>query len=222
MTFIASYGTISVMTMSISDFAAARKVTVQHARRLAREGKVPARRDGKRWEVVNADVPARTRRSLGAQVREDLGVFIRTRTMDHVTGMRKQRLANAVRQLRAAQNPASLLREYFAGHPVPSDIAGAALVKAAINGLDRAVDSSLAMRPTYVLRSPDEFAKRLVEHRLLLDLTSAEVAGSVSVPESTVRRVERGNYPQLGQVLAWKLARATDMPVSQMNISQEA
>lgn len=206
------------MEYTIPEFAEFRGISLQRARQLAREGKVPARRDGRAWIITGLEAPRRTRRRLGGQTRADLLVYLGTRTLDHVTGMRKRRLANAVRQIRRADDPSSLIREYFDGAEEPRGPGGAAVVRAALRGLDEAANAALRMQHRLVIQGAEELGKRILEARILTGLSAAQLALRAGVSLETVQLVERASSEDLTQAIARKLADAMDLQVVKMSL----
>lgn len=206
------------MEFSIAEFAAHRGVSLQRARELARQGKVPARREGHRWIITRLDTVRRTRRRLGEQTKADLIVYLRTRTLDHVKGMRKRRLADVADRIRQASNPAALVREYFDGAPPPQGPIGAAVVRAALRGLDEAANIALRAQHKFVIDNAAELGKRIMDSRLIRHMTAAQLAAQVRIPERTLRMIERAAFDGLDQILARKLAFAVRLPIAKMSI----
>ncbi|MHA3683121.1 helix-turn-helix domain-containing protein [Leucobacter sp. HY1908] len=209
------------MSTTIADFARGRGVTVQHARRLARTGKVPAHKGvGGAWVVESASAPKKTRRPLGANTQADLAQFFLTRSLSHATGMRKQRLASVVRQLHQSSNPAALIRDYFDGQALPTAPAGAAVVLAARMHLDEEVRLTISRRPVIHIRSARDFGQRIVDFRILRGVSSEELAVRMGLSAYEVRQIERGTYEAMSPPIAWRIARALDIPVTKMNVSR--
>ncbi len=206
------------MTYTIVEFAAFRGISVQRARELARQGKVPARREGRRWVITRLDTERRTRRRLGEQTRADLLVYLRTRNLDHVKGMRKRRLADVAHRIRHSEHPAALVREYFDGSPPPQGPSGAAIVRAALRGMDESADFALRAQHKIVIDSAEMLGKRVMDFRMMEHISAVQLAETVRISEGTLRAIERAAFDGLDQILSRKLASAVGLPVAKMMI----
>jgi len=60
-----------------------------------------------------------------------------------------------------------------------------------------------------------ELKNHLKQHRARLDLTQDDLAGLVGVRRQTILMIEKGRYAP-SALLAFKLARALDMPVDEL------
>lgn len=195
---------------------------MQRARQLARTGRVPAHREGRAWaidETAIAPTTGRTRRPLAPQTREALIRFFDTRNLDHVTGMPKQRLTKVIRNLKRAENPSVLLRDYFAGAAVPEGHGGAAIVRAALKGNDRDANLAVRMGRHHTITSLEQLATRARDARMLAGLSLDEAAERAALPPEQIRGLERGDPASYRPLSVHRLARVIDMNISVLRIS---
>ncbi|MGO1543275.1 MAG: hypothetical protein ACTHXA_02935 [Gulosibacter sp.] len=196
------------MAITIAEYAEKEGISVQRARELARNGRIPARKFGGSWVVESGSArQSRSQRPLSPTSQADLIAYFNTRSLLHVNGTRRARLAERVRKLQDAENPAALIRQYFAGSQASDGIGGAAIIRAALRGFDVQVREVLQVRHRLFIRSSADLARVMLDSRALLGEESYRAATEQWLTKTQIRQLERGNrsavaMPQLQQVLS--------------------
>ncbi|MBP1326112.1 DNA-binding XRE family transcriptional regulator [Leucobacter exalbidus] len=133
-----------------------------------------------------------------------------TGTLDHVTGTRKKRAGERIRQFWASDDPAKLLRDWWGGTPSEGR-GGAALVRAAQKGYDWQVRDVHRSRNTWILDSPDLIKRRVGDYRAIRGLTIDEVADAAHVDPQVVSMLERQGVTPTTNRDAARVIRALDI-----------
>lgn len=188
--------------MDLKTYAAHEGISVQRASQLARSGKIVARKTAGRW-VIEQPTPRRTRpgRSYSQNTRDDVVAYLHRRTLEVAPpGYRRGRLAARIRELRAADNPAQYLRDMFAEAPVPEGPGGAAIVRAAMRGLDDQVQEVVLAQHDHFLTTPAKVAAAIRDERMLQRLSRATVAAAAGIPLESYTRLEARGASRLGNI----------------------
>ncbi|MHA3722428.1 helix-turn-helix domain-containing protein [Leucobacter sp. HY1910] len=86
--------------------------------------------------------------------------------------------------------------------------------------LDEEVRLTISRRPVIHIRSARDFGQRIVDFRILRGVSSEELAVRMGLSAYEVRQIERGTYEAMSPPIAWRIARALDIPVTKMNVSR--
>lgn len=195
--------------LDAKSYAEVAGITPERVRQLARAGRLKADIFEGRWQIEyegHARV-APTRRPLSAQSRADLLRFFATMKLDHVKGVRKQRVAERYRTLMAAPSRAALLLEWWGGDEPEGTFAERNFIRAAQLGDEDALKAMLEFPRGWPLYSAEEFASRFRDRMALLGIDVKSVAETAELPEATVRDLARrgeghGLTPKLGALRA--------------------
>ncbi|MFD5600854.1 hypothetical protein ACFWHR_12460 [Leucobacter sp. NPDC058333] len=202
------------MELQIADYARGEGISVQRARELARRGKINAKRVGRAWVVVDGRREVPGRRALSLQSQADLIEYLNTRSFKHVVERRRARLVERIQALQRSSDPASLLREYFAGSPQPTGFGGASIVRAATSGKDELVrDVFRKLMHRENLPTPEAVGRKIQDARLLHGLTVEEAASRSQMDTKAYRRLERRGEARLGNVTAIRALTAVGSPL---------
>lgn len=195
--------------MDIKTFATREGMSVQRAAKLAREGRIPAVKEGRSWVLADdATLKRHTRRPLSEQSATDFITFLNTGTLDHVTGDRKRRTAQRVNQYWNAENPAELLREWFRGISLTETRGGAAIIDAARKGLDALVSEVRNNKGSWILSGREQIRRRVSDYMAIQNLRAPEIAEGTGVPISTVETLARRGHSPTGNLDANRVVRA--------------
>lgn len=210
--------------MDLKTFAAREGMSVQRAARMAREGRIPAVKQGRRWLVEpDATLTRFTRRPLSERSAHDFITFLNTGTLDHVTGDRKRRTAQRVRQYWQADNPAGLLREWFRGITLDETRGGAAIVTAAHKGLDDLVLEVRHNKGSWVLQGKELVRRRISDYMAIHNLRVEQVADQAGVPISTVQALVNQGFSPTGNLDANRVVRTLGIHAVRVNaVSEDA
>lgn len=208
--------------MDVKTFAELRGISPQRVRQLAAAGRIDARRDGRAW-VIEHDTPHAPpeRRPLSKSSQTDLLAYLGDRNLDVApAGYRRQRLAQRVRELRRATNPAEVLRQYFANAEPERGPAGRAIVRAAKRGLDSDVQEALALNSKVALTTPKAISTAARDARMIQGLSRQEVASQAGVEMKTYNGIEnRGTAPR-GNLDGWPVFKALGVPVVKLIVQR--
>lgn len=198
--------------MDIREFAQREGISVQRAAKLARDGRIQAVKRGRSWNVApDATLVRRGRRPLSPRSQEDFIQFLDSGTLDHVTGDRKRRTASRVQQYWSSDNPAQLLREWFAGTRLEGR-GGRALIRAAQVGHDDQVAEVRAAKGAWILKDKDSIRGRISDYAAIRGLNSEEVAQRSGVNIDTVNALLRRGYSVSGNLDAHRVVRTLEIP----------
>lgn len=182
--------------MKMKELAQREGISVQRAARLARDGRVHATKVDGKWVVDSSSpVSKRSRRPLSPQSRADFLHFLDKATLDGITGSRKKRAGERVRTFIAAEDPATLLREWWAGGPAPEGRGFAVLVRLALDGRDSVLihDRQKGLGG-WILDNPHDIAGRVSDWRAIRGTSVQELSELTGVSESHIRTIERTGY----------------------------
>lgn len=178
------------MAVSVCDYATLQGISPQRVRELARDGKICATKVGRVWVIEEpTDRSTPKRRPLSEKNQQALLTYLSSYSLRHVQGTERKRLAQRLRELQNAENPAELLREYFANTRLEGR-GPAAIVRAALDGKDRQVQDSLAIAPRRALTDCKAVADALITMRALTGFTPEEIAEKSGVALHTYRKLE--------------------------------
>lgn len=200
--------------MKLREYAERAGISVQRAGVLARQGRIPAHREGREW-VVDDDAPLsvrRSRRPLSSRSQQQLIEFFDTQNLDHVVGTDRVRTAERIRLLRQVEYPGALLRDYFAGSPEPRGFGGASMVRAALHNKDEFVAEVVRYLPRENLPDMAAVARCIRDHRLIRGLNLEEAASLSEMSPHELRAIEDGETPRRGTLTVLKVLRALDAP----------
>jgi excisionase family DNA binding protein len=178
--------------MDVKQAAERLGVTPRRVVALIANGRIEATKVGRRWEVTK--VPgARSRRPLSVRSRQSLAHALHERTLSGLEGQERARTAARVSRLRASQDPAALLADWWGGEVESRPVNfGTNLVEHAIAG-DRAyVREALHRRRREYLRRPEDLADVVSAERRIQGFSIDDLARTAGVAVSDVRRLERG------------------------------
>lgn len=208
--------------MKISEFAQSEGITVQRATRLAREGRIPARKVSGVWEVdESASIVRRSRRRLSEQSRSDVLRWMNFKTFDGITGVRKARAAARIREFINSPDPVSLLRDWWAGS-APEGRGGAAVVRAAQRGYDQQVRDAQKHMGMWVLDSPDSIRGRISDWRAIRGVSAGELAERADVPTSVINTIERTGYSPRGNRDVARIVKTLRIPAVHVRAERSA
>jgi len=204
--------------MDAKAYAAIAGITPERVRQLARAKRIKADLIDGRWEIEYEGRPHRppSRRPLSQQSRSDLLRFFVTMKLDHVKGVRKQRLAARYRELLAADSKSQLLLDWWGGEDPEGSFAERNFILAAQRGDEEALAAMLTFPRRWLLSDPEAFTARLSDRLTLLGLSYEELADLASVPVSTARTLARkgegyGFIPKL------RVLRAVDLQPTEVH-----
>ena len=208
--------------MDIRTFAEREGISVQRARELARLGRIPAVRAGRSWVIPESFERSKaSRRPLSAHSQSDLITYLNTRTFDHVFGTRRARLAERVRTLIVATNPAAVLREFFAGTELPEGPGGAAIVRAAMRGLDDTATEALRHVPRWVVSSQTQLAGLVRDARAVGKMDLAEASRLFGISRTQFAQLERRGLVAEDARAEQKALHRLGIQVTKFAVSQE-
>ncbi len=194
------------MGQSVKDFAAENGISVQRVRELARKGAINASFVDGAWSI--AEPPGqrtpRRRRPLSRASQDALIRFLDTNSLRHVQGHAKDRLAAKLQALQQSENPAALLREYFADRTDLDGVGGIAMVRSALKGNDSQVRDGLCVTPKRVLNGIDSVSDALRTLRSISGLSAESISTGAGISISSYRRLESGTSTPNANLIAAK------------------
>lgn len=203
--------------MDVQSYATAHGISPQRVRQLAAEGKLRAHREGRSWVIEDDARTILARRPLSPQSQADLLAYLKVRTLDAApSGYRRQRLAARVRELKNAENPAELIRQYFSNIEPPQGPAGAAIVRAAKRGLDQQVNVPIRANAHVVMITAESIARRIRDARMIQGTSVQSLSKAAGVPDSIVRELERLGRAPRGNLEAIRVIKALDIRASKL------
>lgn len=176
--------------MNVSETARALGVTPRRVRARIEAGSIDAHKVGGRW-VVGEPVVVTRRRPLSVSSRDALSRALTQRTLGALTGQQRARTAARIRALRASEDPAQLLIDWWGGR-VPHGIGFAqSLVANALAG-EREYVKSVFHRPrTEYLRRGTDLADVIRTERAIRGLTRRQLADAAHVAPDALASLER-------------------------------
>lgn len=208
--------------MDLKTYAAREGITVQRASQLARAGRITAHKTAGRWVVEQPTARrARPGRAYSQNTRDDVVAYLHRRTLEVAPpGYRRARLAARIRELRTADNPAQYLRDMFAGAPAPEGPGGAAIVRAALRGLDHQVQEVVLAQHDHFLTTPVKIAVAIRDERMLLRLSRANVAAAAGMPLEAYTRLETQGVSRLGNIDGRRVMQALGIRAPKMHVER--
>lgn len=173
-------------------------------------GQIEATKVGQRWHITTLP-PSRSRRPLSDRSRSLLARALHTRSLAGIDGQERARTAARLRELRSSNDPAALLAEWWggAGDDEPVNF-GTNLVRHALAGDRDYVREALHRRRREYLRQREDLADVVSTERRVRGLSIHDLAQTAEVPDSAVRRIERG-LPMSSPSTARKVLRVLDI-----------
>ena len=178
--------------MDVKQAAERLGVTPRRVVALIANGRIEATKVGRRWEVT--EVPgARSRRPLSVRSRQSLAHALHERTLSGLEGQERARTAARIRRLRASQDPAGLLADWWGGE-VESGLVdfGTNLVQHALHGDPDYVREALHRPRREYLRRLEDLADTVSSERRIMGLSIDDLARTADVEVPDVRRLEHG------------------------------
>ena len=197
--------------MDVKEFARERGISERRVRALIANGSVRATKRGRGWEIDSdsARTPAPSRRPLSAESRKALSTAIQKRSIDSLEGQLRARTAKRVRALREAEDPATLLAEWW-GNSAPAIIdATSSMVARAIAGDHDSVRDQFRRNPTRYLRRPEDLAAAVLSERTIRGLSVQALAVNADLAPRQVRRIEQADPDSVGSIR--RVLRALDI-----------
>lgn len=187
-------------------------ITPERVRQLARLGRIDAELIDGRWQIEYEGEPHTppSRRPLSTQSRADLLRFFVTMKLDHVKGVRKQRLARRYRELMAAPSKSRLLLEWWGWEEPEGTFAERNFVRAAQLGDESALEAMLQYPRGWPLYDAQEFATRFLDRMVLQGMTVETVAEAIDLPVATVRKIAHSGEGH-GLIPKLKMIKAIDL-----------
>lgn len=190
------------MRKSVAQYANAQGISPQRARELARTGKIAAERNGRTW-VITQDIEERrpSHRPLSPASFADMLTVIADMNLDSVTGVRKQRAAQRLHQLREADHPAALLKQWAGRDPArPERPHQRAILDAVLRDLDDYLQAVLREIEGGDFSDPKVLRKRLRDAMQVRGTTREQLAAQADVPTEDVAELyARGRLRNFGR-----------------------
>lgn len=185
--------------MNTRDFADAHGISERRVRALIRSGSLQAEKRGGIWQIdARSWRRAATRRPLSQASREALADAIHLRSIVQLAGQTRSRTAARLRTLRATDDPAALLSDWWGGKAPRITNAGTSLVARAIAGDTRGVREQLDQRPSEYLRRREDLAHSVLSERSIQGLSRAVLADRAEVGVGVIRAIEAGERTPIG------------------------
>lgn len=177
--------------MNVQEASKALGVTERRVRALIHQGKITAHKVGRTWQIDDLKVRRATRRPLSEHSRLILSRALHNRSLTRLTGQDRKRTAKRIAELRASDNPAALLIDWWGGkHSGPLNF-GTNLVEHALAGNSTYVLEALHRQQEEYLRKPEDLADVVSSERLIQGLTQAELASKAGVVIGDLKKIER-------------------------------
>ncbi|GAA1883477.1 hypothetical protein GCM10009715_32300 [Paeniglutamicibacter psychrophenolicus] len=177
--------------MNVGEASKALGVTERRVRALIQQGKLKARKVGRAWQIDDLQLRRAERRPLSEHSRLVLSRALHNRSLTGLTGQDRKRTAKRIAELRASDNPAVLLIDWWGGkHSGPLNF-GTNLVEHALAGNSAYVFESLHRTRHEYLRKPEDLADIVSSERLVQGFTQAELADKAQVSLADLKMIER-------------------------------
>lgn len=177
--------------MNVQEASKALGVTERRVRALIHQGKITAHKVGRTWQIDDLKVRRATRRPLSEHSRLILSRALHNRSLTGLTGQDRKRTAKRIAELRASDNPAALLIDWWGGeHSGPLNF-GTNLVEHALAGNSTYVLEALHRQQEEYLRKPEDLADVVSSERLIQGLTQVELASKAGVVIGDLKKIER-------------------------------
>lgn len=177
--------------MTVREASKALGVTERRVRALIQQGKLTAHKVGRAWQIDDIEFRRALRRPLSEHSRLILSRALHNRSLTNLTGQDRKRTAQRITDLRASEDPAALLVDWWGGqHSGPLNF-GTNLVEHAVAGNSAYVIQALHRPQEEYLRKPEDLADVVSSERLVQGLTQTELASKAGVPLEDLRKIER-------------------------------
>lgn len=177
--------------MDVNEAALKLGVSPRRVRALISGGKIPVYRSGERWET-EALPPARSRRPLSVRSREQLTKALRSRSLRGLAGQARARTARRLNLLRTADDPATILLDWWGGQAEEKDAYVRNLLERTLAGDTAGVRDALRRRHPAYLAKTERLSDRVGTERRIQGLSREELAHTAGVNVSDVLDVEHG------------------------------
>jgi hypothetical protein len=206
------------------EYADEHGISPRRVRALAAAGRIPAHRVGTAWVIEDGarHEASHAPRPMGARMRQLLLRALRDQSLVGLTGPDRIRVARHLGALRAADEPAALLRAWFRDDVPTGWTPGELIVRQAHEGRDDRV-AALVRRPRRTFAStPERLARAIVDERSIRQLSRDELAVRAGVAADVVADLERGR-PGVGIGATRSVLRALDVePLALPPVTTEA
>jgi len=185
--------------MKVGEYAVQAEISPRRVRALIAQGRLPATRgttaDGsaaRSWDIKSPVLPSRTRRPLSTESQVALAGALREHTLAGLTGQTRARTATRIRALRASDNPAALLIDWWGGVAPVTLTGGNSFVLQAMFGDKEMLKHRVHVRPTEYLRRRERLAEIVSSERTIQQLTRQELADRAETSVAVVSAIEQG------------------------------
>lgn len=176
--------------MNVREASLALSMSERRVRALIQRGKLKAHKVGRVWQVEDLELHRATRRPLSDHSRLILSWALHNRSLTGLTGQDRLRTAKRIAELRASDNPAALLIDWWGGKASGPLNFGTNLVEHSLAGSSAYVREALHRQQEEYLRKPADLADVVSSERLIQGLTQAELASKAGVTIGDLKKTE--------------------------------
>ncbi|MGB9036543.1 MAG: helix-turn-helix domain-containing protein [Paeniglutamicibacter sp.] len=177
--------------MNVGEASQALGVTERRVRALIQQGKLKAHKIGRAWQIDDIELRRALRRPLSEHSRLSLSTALHNRSLTGLSGQDRKRTAKRIAELRASDNPAAMLVDWWGGkHWGPLNF-GTNLVDHALAGNSTYVREALHRTRREYLRKPEDLADVVSSERLIQGFTQSELADKSHVSLGDLQKIER-------------------------------
>lgn len=176
--------------MNVREASLALSMSDRRVRALIQRGKLKAHKVGRVWQVEDLELHRATRRPLSDHSRLILSWALHNRSLTGLTGQDRLRTAKRIAELRASDNPAALLIDWWGGKASGPLNFGTNLVEHSLAGSSAYVREALHRQQEEYLRKPADLADVVSSERLIPGLTQAELASKAGVTIGDLKKTE--------------------------------
>jgi excisionase family DNA binding protein len=177
--------------MNVQESGKALGVSERRVRALIQQGKLKAHKVGRVWQIDDLELRRALRRPLSEHSRLILSKALHNRSLTGLRGQDRKRTAKRIAELRASDNPAALLVDWWGGKRSGPLNFGTNLVEHALAGNSGYVMEALHRPQEEYLRKPEDLADVVSSERLIQGLTQTELACKAGVTIEDLRKIER-------------------------------
>lgn len=200
--------------MNVEEAAAQLGVSPRRVRALIADGKIPAKRVGTRWEITAEPAARPSRRPLSELSRRMLAKALHYGTLAGVTSHARTRTAERLRLLRAAEDPGSILLDWWGHQPdAEPDAYVRSLLQRAAAGDVAGVRVTVHRPKAAYLATTGRLSDRIATERAVQGLSIPKLAEITGIDERNIRALERGRA-QASPGPARKILRALEVKPS--------
>jgi hypothetical protein len=210
--------------VTTEEYANEHGISPRRVRALAAAGRIPAQRVGASWAIESGAryEPSRAPRPMGGKMRALLLVALRDQSLVGLTGPDRIRVVRHLAALRAADEPAALLRAWFRDDVPTGWSPGELMVRQAHEGRDDRVAVLVRRRRRTFASTPERLARAIIDERMIRQLSRVELAARAGVTPDVVADLERG-HPGVGLGATRSVLRALDVePLALPPVAAEA